>query len=301
MFDVIIIGGGAAGLTAGLYAQRAGLRALLIEKLMTGGQAATTAHIDNYPGFDEGIGGMELGMKMEAHALRFGLEIIYDEVVGLALTGDVKTVTVSDTAYEAKTVILAMGAKNRLLNVEGEEKFTGRGVSYCATCDGAFFAGKDVAVIGGGNTAVEDAIELSRIANKVYLIHRRNELRADKILADQLDNAENIVKVFDSVAENIGGESTVEALTVKNVKTQEVTTLPVQGVFVAIGQTPNSELVKNIVDTDSNGFIITDENMRTSVEGVFAAGDIRLKALRQVITAASDGAIAAYSAIPYKK
>ena len=299
MWDCIIVGGGVAGLTAGMYAQRAGLKTLLFEEMFAGGQAATTYQIENYPGFVDPINGVDFAMKMEEHARKFGLEIIYDQVKDLQLDGRIKKVLTSKGEYESKTVILAMGAQARTLGLPKEDQFRGRGVSYCATCDGLFYKGKAVAVVGGGDTAVSDAIYLSKIAGKVYLIHRRDELRASKILQERVFENPNVELVWNCVADTILGEEKVQGLTVRNTINSDRRNLTVQGIFVAIGIRPNTKLVEGKIDTTEAGFILTDENMATGIRGVFAAGDIRQKSLRQIVTAASDGAIAAIMSQQY--
>ena len=299
MWDCIIVGGGVAGLTAGMYAQRAGLKTLLFEEMFAGGQAATTYQIENYPGFVDPINGVDFAMKMEEHARKFGLEIIYDQVKDLQLGGRIKKVLTSKGEYESKTVILAMGAQARTLGLPKEDQFRGRGVSYCATCDGLFYKGKAVAVVGGGDTAVSDAIYLSKIAGKVYLIHRRDELRASKILQERVFENPNVELVWNCVADTILGEEKVQGLTVRNTINSDRRNLTVQGIFVAIGIRPNTKLVEGKIDTTEAGFILTDENMATGIRGVFAAGDIRQKSLRQIVTAASDGAIAAIMSQQY--
>lgn len=290
MYDVIIIGSGPAGLAAAIYAQRAKLEMMIIEEnYISGGQVVNTYEVDNYPGLP-GINGMDLGMKMREHAEKMGAQFVRAKVVEIQAEGNVKIVKTEDEAYETKTVIYAAGAKHRTLDIPGEKEFTGMGVSYCATCDGAFFRNKVTAVIGGGDVAVEDAIFLARLCKKVYVVHRRDELRAAKILQDNLLSLDNVEMVWDSVAEEIRGEGLVKELAVKNVKTGEKRTLDVDGVFVAVGILPNSELLKDQVKTDKAGYLEAGENGATSIPGVFAAGDVRTKQLRQIITAASDGA-----------
>jgi thioredoxin reductase (NADPH) len=299
MYDIIIIGGGAAGLTAALYAGRGGLKALIIEKMFVGGQAATTYEVDNYPGFNERISGPDLVMKMEAHAKKFGAEIKYEDVVDVDVDSIVKTVKTNKSVYEAKVLILAMGANPKELGLDKEKKFRGAGVSYCATCDGAFYRDKEVAVVGGGDTALEDALFLARFCPKVYRIHRRDAFRAVKVLQDAVLENDKIEPVWDSTVEEILGEDQVEGIKVKNLKTNETKDLKVEGLFVAIGVVPNSGLIVKKVETNNVGYIITDENMQTNKFGVFAAGDIREKILRQIVTAAADGAIATYAAERY--
>ena len=296
MYDVIILGAGPAGLTAGIYAARGGLNAVIVESKAVGGQAALTAEIENYPGF-ENVSGFELVSLMQAQCERLGVAFVYDNPVNVSLDGNIKSV---ETAYsgvlEARAVILATGAMPRTLGLPRESALMGGGVSYCATCDGAFFKGKAVAVVGGGNTAAEDALYLEKFASSVTLIHRRDALRADAILAKRI--AESTVKVaWDSVVTQLNGENKLSSVTLKNVKTGELSDLPVSGLFVAVGQTPATEGLKG-VELDG-GYIVTDEEMRTSLPGVFAAGDVRKKTLRQVVTATADGAIAAESAIKF--
>ncbi|MBE7026059.1 MAG: thioredoxin-disulfide reductase [Ruminococcaceae bacterium] len=301
MYDTIIIGGGPAGLNAALYALRGGMKTLLIEKLFCGGQAATTYEVENYIGFPEPISGPELVMNMEEHVKRFGAQIVDDEVISLELEGDIKTVVCSKEKYSAKTVILCTGATPRTLGLENEDSLRGNGVSYCATCDGAFYRQKIVAVVGGGDTALEDALFLANFTNQVYLIHRRDSFRGAKILADKVLSNEKIVPVYDSIIESINTDDggVVKSLSLKNIKTDETTTINVNGLFVAIGTKAENGLFKDKIKCDESGYIITDETMKTSIDGVFAAGDIRKKPLRQIITAAADGAVAATSAIDY--
>jgi thioredoxin reductase (NADPH) len=299
LYDVIIIGGGLAGLTAGLYTNRGGLKTLLFEKMFTGGQAATTNMIENYPGFDEPISGPDFAMKIENHARKFGLEILYDEITGLELDGKIKKVTTDKQTYECKAVILAMGAEAKKLGLDKEDEFRGRGVSYCATCDGAFYRGKDVIVVGGGDTAAEDAMFLSQYVNKVYLVHRRDALRASKIVADRVVTNSKVEKIWDSAVEAILGEEQVTGARIVNLKTGEKRDIQADGIFVAIGVRPNSELIKDKITMSQAGYVLSNESMQTNIPGVFAAGDLRQKPLLQLVTAASDGAVAAVSAQRY--
>ncbi|SHF49979.1 thioredoxin reductase (NADPH) [Desulfofundulus australicus DSM 11792] len=299
MYDVVIIGGGPAGLTAGIYAARAKLKTLLIERGMTGGLAATTELIENYPGFSEGIGGPELMSRMEAQARRFGLEILNSNVETLQKENLSFIIKTEDTELLTRTVIIATGAQPQRLNVKGEETFHGRGVSYCATCDGAFFKGKHVAVVGGGDAAVEEAMFLTRFAQKVFIIHRRGELRATKIVQERARQNPRLEFIWHSIVEEITGKETVNGVRIKDVRTGQMKELAVDGVFIYIGYIPNSSLVKELVKLDEQGYIITDTNMQTSCPGIFAAGDVRQKSLRQVVTAVADGAIAAVSAEKY--
>lgn len=299
MLDIAIIGGGPAGLSAGLYAMRGGADAALYEGLFVGGQATKTHRIDNYPGFREGVEGFQLGVELEQHAARFGLAVTYATVESVDLAGDVKKLVVDGQTVEARTVILAMGAKPRPLGLPREAELTGKGVSYCATCDGAFFKGKQVAVVGGGDTAVSDALYLARFVERVYVVHRRGELRAAKSLQRAAFAEEKVEFVFHSVAEAFVGEEKVEGLTVKDVRTGVLRTLPVSGVFAAVGIVPASGLVRGQVACTEDGRIRTNEFMETDVPGVYAAGDIRTTPLRQVITACADGAVAATRALEY--
>ncbi len=291
MYDVTIIGAGPAGLCAAIYATRGGLKTAVIECKSVGGQAQTAADIQNYPGIIS-TSGFDLCYTMMNQCSSFGAEFVFDEIASLSLDTTQKRISLaSGQEIKSKTVIIASGASARKLGVENEEKFIGKGLSYCATCDGAFFKGKTVAVIGGGNTAAEDALYLEKLASKVYLVHRRDALRADKILCDRLEKS-NVSIVWDSVVQSLNGEEKAAEITLKNVKTDALTPLSVDGVFVAIGQTPNSQLFENIEKT-SAGYIIANEVMRTNIDGVYAVGDVREKTLRQVVTACADGAIAA--------
>ncbi|HZJ57705.1 MAG TPA: thioredoxin-disulfide reductase [Clostridia bacterium] len=299
MKDIIIIGGGIAGLTAGMYAKRAGMETILFEKLFPGGQAATTFSIENYPGFVEPISGPDFSMKLEEHARKFGLEILYDGVDEIIIDGNIKKVVTDGGTYETKTILLATGASPKELGLEKEEQFRGRGVSYCATCDGTFYKDKVTAVVGGGDTALEDAFFLAQYASKVYLIHRRDEFRGLKILQDRVLKHEKIEVLWDTVVESITGEEQVEGIGVRNVKTGQTTELSLDGFFIAIGITPNSELAKGKLNMTPDGFIIGDESMNTNVSGVFAVGDVRYKPVWQLVTAASDGAVGTLSAQRY--
>ena len=300
MRDLIIIGSGPAGLTAAIYAKRAELDFVVIEKeAISGGQIINTTEIDNYPGLYH-MGGFELGMKFREHADALGAEFVEGNVVGFSRTDETVTVTLENgDVYEAKTAIIAGGARHRELGVNGEARLRGTGVSYCATCDGAFFKKKITVVNGGGDVAVEDALFLSRLCTKVYLIHRRDEFRAAKTLVSAAKGTENIEFVLDSVITGINGEGKVSGITVKNVKSGEVREIAADGVFIAVGMLPESEIYKDAVETDEKGYIIADETGKTSAPNVFAAGDIRTKALRQVVTAASDGANAVTSVESY--
>ncbi len=299
MHDVVIVGGGPAGYAAALYSARAKLDTLLIEKMFSGGQMATTNLMENYPGFEEPIGGPDLALRMEKQARKFGAVVVNDEVVGLDLEGNIKVIRTTNNSHQSRAVILCMGAYPRMLGLPREEEFRGAGVSYCAVCDGAFFKGREVAVVGGGDTAAENALYLSRFCPKVYLIHRRNTLRASVSLQEELYNNKKIEFIWNSVVEEIIGQFGVEAVRLKSLETNETTVLPVDGLFISIGLLPNTSLVKGKVLLNDQDYIVTDENMKTNIPGVYAAGDIRQKILRQVITAASDGATAAYMAEQY--
>ena len=297
-YDLVIVGSGPAGLAAAIYAERARIRTLVIEKgMVSGGQVLTTYEVDNYPGLP-GVGGYDLGTKFREHADNLGAQFAEDEVLRIEDAGDVKRIVCEHETYEAKAVILATGASHRKLAVPGEEELAGMGVSYCATCDGAFFRKKVTAVIGGGDVALEDAIFLSRMCEKVYLIHRRDEFRGAKSIQEQVFSRENIEVVWDTVVERITGTEKVEALTVKNVKTGEEREISVSGVFVAVGITPASQAFEGLVEMD-HGYIKAGEDCCTSRPGIFAAGDVRTKPLRQIITAAADGANAVTSVERY--
>lgn len=300
VYELIIIGSGAAGLTAGIYAGRALIDTLVIEKLpVSGGQIIRTNEIDNYPGLP-GISGTDLGQRLKEHINQYEVEHVNGEVAKFEVKGDIKEITLDNNkVYRGKAVLIATGADPRKLGIDGEEKLQGLGVSYCATCDGAFFRNRVAAVVGGGDTAVEDALFLSRICDKVYLIHRRDEFRAAKIYLEKVKVTPNIEIITDSVVEEIIGDDIVEKIKVRNVKNQEVNELEVNALFVAIGNKPNTEVFKDIIDLDPNGYIIANEEGTTSVPGIFAAGDVRTKTLRQVITAASDGANAISSVEKY--
>lgn len=290
MYDIIIIGSGPAGLSAAIYAQRACLDTIVIEKNgISGGQVLNTWEVDNYPGFP-GVTGFELSRQFREHANKLGARVVQDEVVQVELSGNVKKVVCEEETYEARCVILASGAHHRTLEVPGEEELRGAGVSYCATCDGAFFRGRTVAVVGGGDAALEDAIFLARMCEKVYIVHRRDKLRGAKRLQERLQALENIEFVWNSETVAIEGNAQVEALRLRQTKTGEERRLDVEGVFIAVGIAPESELYAGQLELDEQGYIRADESGQTSVPGVFAAGDVRTKALRQILTAASDGA-----------
>ena len=290
MYDVVIIGNGPAGLSASIYGRRAGMSVVcLSDSPQAGGQITTTYEVDNYPGLP-GLGGMELGDKMKEHADKFGVEFVTARVSAIKDAGDHKEVVTEKETYETRSVIIATGADHRKLGVPGETELTGMGVSYCATCDGAFFRKKTVAVVGGGDVALEDAIFLSRFAEKVYIIHRRDEFRGAKVLQDQLLSNEKIEPIYDTVVDEVVGKMSVEKLLLSNKKTGQKSELPVNGVFMAVGIVPNLEGIEGLPDRDEGGYIIAGESCETSIPGIFAAGDVRTKQLRQVITAAADGA-----------
>lgn len=299
MYDVIIIGSGPAGLAAAIYAKRAALETLVLEKTpISGGQIINTYEVDNYPGLP-GISGMELGQKMRGHVDAQHAEVKTATVKEIIDHGDYKLVCTSDGDFETRTVVLAMGASHRQLGVPGENELCGMGVSYCATCDGAFFKGRDVAVVGGGDVALEDALFLARGCNKVYLIHRRDAFRGAKVLQKQVEEKENIVCVMDSVVDEIVGEDLVEKVCISNKKTQQSSELSVQGIFIAVGISPNTKDIQGLPKQDDVGYIIATEDGVTDIPGIFVAGDCRTKQLRQVITATADGANAITSVERY--
>ena len=296
IYDMIILGGGPAGYSAALYAARAGMDTLVLEKMSAGGQMALTDIIDNYPGFDEGVDGFTLGMKMQAGAERFGAKSEYGEVLSVSLTGPIKTVTTDSGEYRARTVVIATGANPRPLGLPEEASLVGRGLHYCAHCDGRFYKDKTVMVVGGGNSAVSDALYLSRLARKVYLVHRRDTLRATKIYHEPLMKADNVEFLWNrTVSDVIMGERVIGA-TLRDVKTECTEQVLCDGVFVSIGRLPVTDFLGGQLPLDEHGYIIADETTKTAIHGVFAVGDVRTKALRQVVTAAADGAVAAHFA-----
>jgi len=298
IYDVIIIGGGPAGYGAALYTSRAGLDTLVIERMTVGGQMAITDIIDNYPGFEEGVDGFTLGMKMQAGAERFGAKTEYGEVISVALKEKPKKIVTSSGELLAHSVIIATGANPRELGVEGERELVGRGIHYCAHCDGRFYKGKTVIVVGGGNTAVSDALYLSHLAEKVILVHRRDTLRATKIYHEPLMRAENVEFVWDSSISELIVDGRVKGALVKNLKNGDIQIIECDGIFVSIGRKPATELFSEL-ELDESGYIVADESTKTSIDGVFAVGDVRTKVLRQVVTAVSDGAVAAHFAEEY--
>lgn len=299
MYDLIIIGAGPAGMSAAVYAARAEFDFIVIEgSMMQGGQVLTTYDVDNYLGLP-GIGGFEMGMKFAEHAKKLGVSFVTENVISMDVAGEVKKVVTDKKEYETRTIIIATGAVHRKAGIPGETEFTGKGVSYCATCDGAFFRNKTTAVVGGGDVAVEDAIYLARMCEKVYLIHRRDEFRAAKSLVNKAKNTENIELVLDSTVERISGEAKVSTIEVKNKKTGNTAELAVDGVFFAVGMQPVTAFVDKSVQMNEAGYIVAGEDCATNVPGVYAAGDIRTKQLRQIITAAADGANAVTSVEKY--
>lgn len=299
VYDMVIIGGGPGGYTAALYAARAGLKTIVLEKLSAGGQMALTAQIDNYPGFEEGIDGFVLAEKMQQQAERFGTETELAEVIAVRLAGDLKEIETSEGMFYGKTVVISTGANPRELGVPGEKTLVGRGVHYCAACDGMFYKGKTAVVVGGGNTAAADAMLLSRIAKKVILVHRRDTLRATKIYHEPLMNAPNVEFCWNSTVTELQHDGKVHGVRIRNVNTGEESIIDCDGVFVSIGRSPATQLVRDQLRLDPSGYIIADESTRTSIPGVFAVGDVRTKALRQVVTAVADGAMASYYAEEY--
>ena len=299
VYDMVIIGGGPGGYTAALYAARAGLDTVVLEKLSAGGQMALTANIDNYPGYPQGIDGFTLGESMQAGAERFGAKTELAEVEALALSGEIKRVDTSEGVFYGRTVVLATGASPRKLGLPHEAELTGRGVNYCAACDGMFYKGKTVVVVGGGNTAAADALQLSRICEKVILVHRRDTLRATKIYHQPLMDAKNVEFRWNSTVTELLHEGKLTGVKLTDVNTGEETVIPCSGVFVSVGRSPATELVKDQLALDSSGYVVADETTRTNLPGVFAVGDVRTKALRQIVTAVADGAAAAHYADAY--
>lgn len=298
IYDIIIIGAGPAGLTASIYASRANLKVLMLEKKFPGGQMLATADIENYTGY-EAISGPELAEKMFEHSKKFGTEFRFGEILNIRLENNIKILETSNEELKAKSVIIATGTIARLLEIPGELKFSSKGVSYCAVCDGAFFRNKNVVVIGGGDSAIEESLYLANIAKKVTIIHRRDELRAQKILQDRAFSKDNIEFVWDSVPVSIEGERKVSSIKIKNLKTDKISEIITDGVFIYIGMIPQTDCFKSLGIVDSTGYITTDEHLESSIKGIFVAGDVRTKEIRQVVTATSDGAIAAQNAYKY--
>ncbi len=299
IYDILIIGGGPAGYSAALYACRAGFNTLLIERMAAGGQMTLTGDIDNYPGFNEGIDGFTLGMQMQQQAERFGAKTEFDEVLSVDFSKKIKTVITYSGELSAKAVIIASGANPKELGLQNEAALIGRGLHYCAHCDGRFYKDKNVAVIGGGNSAVSDALYLSRIAKKVYLVHRRDTLRATKVYEEPLKKADNVEFLWNSKLSKVIFDTKVQGGKIENTKTGEITDIDFDGVFVSIGRKPATDFLNGIITLDKNGYIIADETTKTNIDGVFAVGDVRTKALRQVVTAVSDGATAVHFAEEY--
>ena len=297
MYDIVIIGAGVAGLTAAIYARRASKKVLVLEATTYGGQIINTLDIENYPALEH-ISGVELATKLYNQAKNLGAEIAFEKVISTELSGEVKTVVTEDNTYEAKAVIIATGSVNRKLGLSNEDKLVGRGISYCATCDGAFYKGKKVAVNGGGNTALDDALYLTDIADKVYLIHRREEFRGAEATVERLRSKKNVEFVLKSTVTKLNADDKLTSIEVTNID-GEKRTLDVDGLFVAIGRIPSNQIFDNQVKLDENGYIVADENCHTSLDGVFVAGDNRTKELRQLVTAAADGAVAATEAVKY--
>ena len=296
VYDVVILGAGPAGLTSGIYCARAGLKTVIIENGAPGGQASITPNIENYPGIDS-TPGFKLVKDMMDQCTKFGVEFVYDQIKTIILNGPIKTITTDFNTVEGKSVIIATGAHPRKLGLENEDKFLGKGISYCATCDGGFYKNKVVAVVGGGDTAVEDALYIQKFASKVYLIHRRDALRAHGTMADKLLSS-NVEVIWDTVLTKLNGENKLSNITIYNKKTNESSSLDVDGVFVAVGQIPSSDLID--VNKDENGYIIANERtLETNIDGVFVAGDVRVKDLRQIVTATADGAIASNQVFKY--
>ncbi|MBC8570395.1 thioredoxin-disulfide reductase [Zongyangia hominis] len=298
MTDILIIGAGTAGLSAAIYGIRSGLSVLVIEQMIYGGQIANTPDVENYPGIAS-ISGFEFAQNIYNQAVALGAEVVYETPVQVELNGDIKRVITDQNTYEGRCVIIANGVERRKLGCEGEERLSGRGVSYCATCDGAFYKGKDVCIVGGGNTALEDALYLSNNCKKVHLIHRRDAFRASKIIVDSVLSRDNIEIHYDSVVDKIEGKDVVESVVLSNKKTGERTEIPCQGVFIAVGLVAKNHLFAGVVETDEGGYIKAGEDCHTNLPGVFAAGDTRTKSVRQLVTAAADGAVAAMEAANY--
>ena len=299
IYDMIIIGGGPGGYTAALYATRAGLDVIVLEKLSAGGQMALTSQIDNYPGFEDGIDGFTLGEKMQAGAEKFGAKTEYAEVFSVDLKSIPKVVETSEGTFYGHTVVLATGASPRDLGVSGEKELVGRGVHYCSACDGMFYKGKTVVIVGGGNTAAADAFVLSRIAKKVILVHRRDTLRATKVYHDPLRRAENVDFRWNSTVSEFISDEKVTDVKIKDVNTGEESVINCDGVFISVGRKPATELVKDQLELDSGGYVIADESTKTNIPGVYAVGDVRIKKVRQIVTAVADGAVAAHEAEEY--
>jgi thioredoxin reductase (NADPH) len=303
MYDVLVVGGGPAGMTAAIYSKRAGKSVLIIERMMPGGQIALTSSVENYPGIKQ-IDGFTLASMMSEHVTSLGVEFVYSDVLEFDIVGEIKRVRTHEGTFEGRTIILCLGASAKQLNLENEKSFLGRGVSYCATCDGNFFKGKNVAVVGGGNTSLEDTLYLSGLAKEVYLINRRENFKGEQILIDRLNEADRDPKnpievISNSHVIEIKGTDKLTGITIENCITKEKRDLEVDGLFIAIGRKPDTELLDGVIELDKSGYIITNEKMETNVPGVYAAGDIRKKQLRQIVTACSDGSIASINTNEY--
>lgn len=298
-YDVVIIGGGGAGLTAAIYTSRANLKTLLFEKLTPGGQIALTDVVENYPGFPDGITGTEISMRMEEQAKKYGTEVQYEEILTLSKSNSEFSLKTSKTSYTAKSIIIASGASFRTLGAPGEKELTGRGVSYCATCDGAFFKNKEIIVVGGGDSALQEGIFLTRFVNQLSVVHRRDKLRASPILQDRAKENSKFRFVWDTVVSRIDGEKKVESVTLKNLKTNQETDFKTDGVFIFIGHDPATQFLRSFVDLDEKGYVKTNERLETSVGGVFAAGEVRAGSVKQLVSAAGEGCEAALSAQAY--
>mgnify|MGYP001048256814 FL=1 len=299
IYDMIIIGGGPAGYTAALYASRAGLDVILIERMSAGGQMALTGDIDNYPGFDEGIDGFTLGIKMQQGAEKFGAKTEYAEVIAVDFSEKIKKLETSNGSYYGKTVVISTGANPRELGLSGEQDLIGKGIHYCAHCDGRFYKDKTVIVVGGGNSAAADALYLSRLAKKVYVVHRRDNLRATKIYHEPLMKSENVKFLWNSVISEFNANEKIIGAKLKNIITSDINYIQCDGIFISIGRKPATEFLKNEIELDENGYISADESTRTNIPGVYAVGDVRSKTLRQIVTAVSDGAVAVHFAEEY--
>jgi thioredoxin reductase (NADPH) len=299
IYDLLVLGAGPAGLTAAIYAARSRLSVLVVEQMLSGGQIASTEKVENYPGFPEGIEGLELGQRLEEQARNFGTEMVLATVEKVNLTGELKEVQTSEGTFRGRTLLIATGTRARPLGVPGEEELKGRGVSYCVTCDGSFFRDKSVMVVGGGDSALEEALVLTKYAAKIYIVHRRNELRAIRILQDRIHKNPRIEVIYNTVVQSINGRERVQSVTLHNIETNKTWEVAVDGIFLYVGLMPNTEFLNGDLARNEQGYLVTSEAMETSIAGVFAAGDIREKGLRQVVTAVADGAIAAISAAKY--
>lgn len=299
VYDVLVLGGGPAGYTAAMYAARAGLQVVVLERLAAGGQMALTHQVDNYPGFHEGVDGFELGMRMQKGAERFGVQTVFADVQSVKLNQEIKELHTDQGIFFGRSVIIATGANPRKLGLSMEQELTGRGVHYCAACDGMFYRGKTVVLVGGGNSAVADALVLSRVAKKVILVHRRDTLRASKIYHEPLENAQNLEFRWNSEVASLLHGDRVEGVVLRNKVTGEEEQIPCDGVFVSIGRTPATELFIEQLELDGNGYIIAGESTATNLPGVYAVGDVRTKAVRQIVTATADGAVAAHEIEKY--